>query len=223
MKEEIVSWLKSGCNLGKGVALYLQYGDNARFKKMLYLDPGKNFLKLKLLLCRLAGLEETNYSGAIREMERDRFREMYSFLSDRDCPNELKILAADKITTYWRIVELHEKIFRCGSVEDCLAVSFELVNTFIEDYRIKQELDYYKNHHGVLGKHRIFESQSRVDKMRKMSVKELIRKEKQLRDNIWRIKSEIAKGDKPYLLHDREQRLKEREKELELVTRMLDE
>ena len=94
MKEEIVSWLKSGCNLGKGVALYLQYGDNARFKKMLRLDPGKNFFKLKLLLCRLAGLEETNYSGAIREMERDRFREMYSFLSDRDCPNELKILAA---------------------------------------------------------------------------------------------------------------------------------
>ena len=202
-----MAWLKSGCNLGKGVALYLQYGDNTRFKKMLRLDPGKNFFKLKLLLCRLAGLEETNYSGAIREMERDRFREMYSFLSDRD----------------WRIVELHEKIFRCGSVEDCLAVSFELVNTFIEDYRIKQELDYYKNHHGVLGKHRIFESQSRVDKMRKMSVKELIRKEKQLRDNIWRIKSEIAKGDKPYLLHEREQRLKEREKELELVTRMLDE
>ena len=123
MKEEIVSWLKSGCNLGKGVALYLQYGDNARFKKMLRLDPGKNFFKLKLLLCRLAELEETNYSGAIREMERDRFREMYSFLSDRDCPNELKILAADKITTYWRIVELHEKIFRCGSVEDCLADS----------------------------------------------------------------------------------------------------
>ena len=58
-----MAWLKSGCNLGKGVALYLQYGDNTRFKKMLRLDPGKNFFKLKLLLCRLAGLEETNYSG----------------------------------------------------------------------------------------------------------------------------------------------------------------
>ena len=205
--------LHSTCNTG---IMYV-------LKRCCVLILERIFFKLKLLLCRLAGLEETNYSGAIREMERDRFREMYSFLSDRDCPNELKILAADKITTYWRIVELHEKIFRCGSVEDCLAVSFELVNTFIEDYRIKQELDYYKNHHGVLGKHRIFESQSRVDKMRKMSVKELIRKEKQLRDNIWRIKSEIAKGDKPYLLHEREQRLKEREKELELVTRMLDE
>jgi hypothetical protein len=83
MKEEIVSWLKSGCNLGKGVALYLQYGDNARFKKMLRLDPGKNFFKLKLLLCRLAGLEETNYSGAIREMERDRFFLVGSGLPER--------------------------------------------------------------------------------------------------------------------------------------------
>ena len=53
-----MAWLKSGCNLGKGVALYLQYGDNTRFKKMLRLDPGKNFFKLKLLLCRLAGLED---------------------------------------------------------------------------------------------------------------------------------------------------------------------
>ncbi|MFR7877936.1 MAG: hypothetical protein ACLU4J_16945 [Butyricimonas paravirosa] len=109
MKEEIVAWLKSGCNLGKGVALYLQYGDNARFKKMLRLDPGKNFLKLKLLLCRLAGLEETNYLGD-PEMERDRFREMYSFCQT-GLPERAKILAADKITTYWRIVELHEKIF----------------------------------------------------------------------------------------------------------------
>ncbi|MFR7811003.1 MAG: hypothetical protein ACLU4N_18045 [Butyricimonas faecihominis] len=142
--------------------------------------------KIKVVALPFSRVEETNYLGD-PEMERDRFREMYSFCQT-GLPERAKILAADKITTYWRIVELHEKIFRCGSVEDCLAVSFELVNTFIEDYRIKQELDYYKNHHGVLGKHRIFESQSRVDKMRKMSVKELIRKEKQLRDNIWRVK-----------------------------------
>lgn len=223
MKEIIISWLKGGCNLGKGVALYLQYGNNVRFKRVLRSNPEKHFLKLKLLLCRLAGVEETNYSGAVREMERDRFREMYSFLADRDCPNELKVLAADKITTYWRIVELHEKLFQCHSCEDCLSVSFDLVNTFIEDYTIKQELDYYKNHRGVLGRHRIFESQCRIDQVRKMSIKELIRKEKQLRDNIWRIKSEIAKGDKPYLLHERELRLREREKELEMVMKMLDE
>lgn len=223
MKEAVIAWLKEGCNLKRGVALYFQHGDNERFKTLLRSCPNRQVAKLKLLLCRMAGLEETNYSGVIREMERDRFREMYAFLSDRDCPNELKILAADKITTYWRIVELHDKLFTCDKNDVCLATAFELVNVFIEDYRIKQELDYYKTHHGILGKHGIFEVQNRVDQIRKMSVRELLRKEKQLRDNIWRIKSEIDKGDKPHLLSERESRLKSREDELRTVLRMLDE
>ena len=223
MKETVIAWLKEGCNLGKGVTLYIQYGDNEKFKRLLRWKPERYAAKLKLLLCRLAGLEETNYSGVVREMERDRFREMYAFLSDKDCPGELKILAADKITTYWRIVELHDKLYACHENDDCLAVAFELVNTFIEDYRIKQELDYYKQHKGILGKHRIFETQARIDRVRKMSVRELLRKEKQLRDNIWWIKSEIAKGDKPHLLAEREKRLEDRERELKDVLRMLDE
>lgn len=223
MKEDVIAWLKEGCNLKKGVALYLRHGNNDKFKILLRVHPERYAAKLKLLLCRMAGLEETNYSGAIRDMERDRFREMYAFLSDRDCPNELKILAADKITTYWRIVELHDKLFTCNKNDDCLATAFELVNVFIEDYRIKQELDYYKSHHGILGKHGIFEAQHRIDQVRKMSVRELLRKEKQLRDNIWRIKSEIEKGDKPHLLAERESRLKDRENELRTVLKMLDE
>lgn len=80
MKETVIAWLKEGCNLGKGVALYIQYGDNEKFKRLLRWKPERYAAKLKLLLCRLAGLEETNYSGVVREMERDRFREMYAFL-----------------------------------------------------------------------------------------------------------------------------------------------
>ena len=37
------------------------------------------------------------------------------------------------------------------------------------------------------------------------------------------IKSEIAKGDKPHLLAEREKRLEDRERELKDVLRMLDE
>lgn len=223
MREEIIGWLKEGCDIKKGVALYLKYGRNEKFKVLLLSGPERCSSRLKLLLCKVAGLEDTNYSGVVRKMDRDRFREMYAFLADWDCPGELKILAADKMTTYWRIVELHEKLYACHKNDDCLAVAFELVNTFIEDYRIKQELDYYKQHKGILGKHRIFETQARIDRVRKMSVRELLRKDKQLRDNIWRIKSEIAKGDKPHLLAEREKRLEDRERELKDVLRMLDE
>ncbi|MFR4036498.1 MAG: hypothetical protein ACLTZT_01105 [Butyricimonas faecalis] len=73
-----------------------------------------------------------------------------------------------------------------------MAVAFELVNTFIEGLPDKAELDYYKQHKGFLRKHRIFETQARIDRVRKMSVRELLRKEKQLRDN-WRIKSRLPR------------------------------
>lgn len=223
MREKIITWLKEKCDTLKGLALYLRYGDNERFKVLLLREPARNVYKLKLLLCRLAGLNETNYSSAIHQVERDKFREMYPFIAHINCPNELKILASDKITTYWKIVDLHEKLFNCDKNEDCRNTVAELVNVFIEDQEIKQELDYYKQHGGILGHHRIFETVKKIDEIRKMSIKELIKREQNLRENIWRIRSEIAKGDKPHLLFEREKRLREREKELEIVLNILGE
>lgn len=222
MKEEIISWIKEGCDIQRGVALYLRHGDNDRFKKLLSINPEKHLQKLRLLLTRLAGVKSADYSEVFREQEQDRFRKMYPYLSDRDCPIELKALAADKISTYWKCVELHAKLFECHKNVDCRDVAMELVHTFIEDQSIKRELDYYKNHRGMLGDHRIFDSQKRITQIRGMSIRELVRKERQLKDNIWRINNEIAKGDKPHLLHERQARLAEKEAELKLVEKMLD-
>ena len=75
----------------------------------------------------------------------------------------------------------------------------------------------------MLGRHPIFNQNRRVEEIRRMSVRDLVKREKQLRDNIWRIKSEMAKNDKPHLDCERKQRLLERENELSLVLKMLDE
>ena len=222
-RKEIIEWLKEGCNIGKGVALYLKHGDNRRFKALLSLHRNRYKERLKLLLSRVAEVKISDYSGAGREKESDKFRKMYSFLADRDCPAELKILASDKITTYWTCVELHEKLFSCHKNEECLLVVRELVNTFIEDQTIKRELDYYKQHKWILGEHRIFERLKAIKRIRSMGVKELFKKERQLRENIWRIKAEIAKGDKPHLFSDREQRLQEKLDELAMVEKRLNE
>lgn len=216
-REEIISWMSAGCDVTTGVTLYSHYGDNIRFKLLLSLDPRPHILKLRFLLSRIAGVKSTDYSSAVREMERDKFRQMYPFLADRNCPMELKVLAADKITTYWQCVDLHEQLFSCHTNKDCRDTAALLVQTFIEDRLIKHELEYYKQHHGVLGEHPIFAEQQRISNIRKMSLRELLRKEKQLRDNIWRIKSELRKGNKPHLQHERERRLEEKRHELELV------
>lgn len=221
--EEIIEWFKEGCNIGTGVALYLKHGENRRFKALLSLRPAVYQERLKLLLSRFANVKISCYSGIEREKEGDKFRQMYPFLSDRDCPVELKILAADKITTYWICVELHGKLFSCHKNSECLDVVRDLVNTCIEDQAIKRELDYYKQYRGLLGEHRIFNRLRTIEKIRSMGIKELVRKEMQLRENIWRIRSEIAKGDKPHLLSDREKRLQEKLDELAMVEKRLNE
>lgn len=217
LREEIISWMRSGCDIATGVTLYSRYGNNLRFKLLLSQNPGAYASVLRLTLSKMAGINSSGYSGAVRELERDRFRRMYPFLSDRNCPMELKALAADKITTYWQCVDLHEQLFLCHKNGECRDTAALLVNTFIEDRLIKRELEYYKQHRGILGEHRIFAEQRKISDIRRMPLRELLRKEKQLRDNIWRIRSEIARGDKPHLLHERERRLEEKKRELDLV------
>lgn len=221
MFEKVSSWLKDGCKLQEGLTLYLEYGDNEEFKVLAKRHPESCRNRIKFLLCALAGIQIKNYSSLERKSERDKFRALYPFLSDRNIPNEIKILASDKISTYWRMVELHNELFACHKNSDCVRVARELVDVFIEDESIKKELNHYRDYKKVLGQHRVFKQSQAIDSIRRMSLKELFRKEKQLRDNIWRIKSEIAKNDKPQLLTERLKRLEDRERELEIVIKMI--
>ena len=216
-REEILEWMQKGCDINTGVTLYSRYGDNYRFKVILYINPLHCKERLRLLLTKIAGVKSTDYSTVVRDQQRDSFREEYPFLAEPNCPMELKALAADKITAYWKCVDLHAHLFDCHKNEACRDTASALVHTFIEDQLIKRELDYYKNHKGILGEHPIFAEQRKISAIRHLSVRELIKKEQQLRDNIWRIKDELSKPDKPHLTHKRQQRLAKKQQELELV------
>ena len=95
----------------------------------------------------------------------------------------------------------------------------------MENYRqnrkILSEFAYYREHRKCLGKHEVFASMKRLEKLRGMSVVELVKRQRNLAGAIWRIRSEIRKGDKPHLLAEREARLKEKELELSEVNRLI--
>ncbi len=55
-----------------------------------------------------------------------------------------------------------------------------------------------------------------------LPVKELVRRQQQVQNNIWRVKSELAKGDKPHLDVVRRERLAGYEKELADINRLLE-
>ena len=120
---------------------------------------------------------------------------------------ELEALASRKFTKYRAYVRLHRQLRDCESLEDCARVAGELVDNYIDNRLIWQELTWYKEHGSLLGKHPAFAEFRRRRELNSLPVKELVKRQRQVEMNIWRVKSELAKGDKPHLDATRRVRL----------------
>lgn len=269
MKKQILTWIKSGAPLAKGIKLFGEYGDNPHFHHLCSLNPVGNREMLNYLLGKLIGIGEDEFKNLVgtekpeispkkvvkkiltkktsqkKQVKKDlpkidkvkktlsendkvilskskketkKFREDWTFLSKPNCPNELKILAADKITAWKNYTDKHPELFEG---KDNYATAKYIVDNFKENRAIYEELNYYKEHGKILGKHQIFAHLEKLKGFKKLNIRELLETEKKLEQNIWRIESEIKKADKPHLLADREKSLKIKQSELVEIKRQL--
>lgn len=222
MQKEILKWLQSGADALQGVGLLEKYATNLFLVRLVKSNPTKNSLLIKDSLCRLAKIDLTKVvNKPSREIARIGFRDEFPFLDSPTCPFELKALVTDKFTSFYRYKELHRKLSDCTSLEECYDTASELLASYRDNRAIYAELNYYKQHKLVLGKHQVFKHFNNLKQLREMSLRDLIEKERKLLHNIWRIESEIAKNDKPELLEDRKQRLDQKRNELAEVQRLL--
>lgn len=150
-----------------------------------------------------------------------RLREEFTFLNEPDTPMELQALVTRRISAYQEYRRLWWKLFECKSPDECAAVAGKLIEAFLDNRASFDELKHYQEHHEVLGKHPIFSERKRNEELRGMSVRELIRRQEKVKDNIWRVKSEMKKNDKPHLEEKRRQRLRDYERELAELNRLL--
>ena len=216
---EIRAWLRAGAEVTAGLLLFSQFSNNARFAALVRITPAKYRPLLLEKLCTLAGI--TPPSEEARPARR-RFRDDFPFLRDPDCPPELKILAADKITAHDRYIQAHERLFDCTTLDECYTTAGEAVENFLENRAIFQELDYYREHGAILGKHRIFEYLRHRQQLHGLNIVELLAEQRRLRSAIWRINDEIKKGTKPYLQAEREKRRHQKETLLAEVDKLID-
>lgn len=216
---EVSKWLNSGAEVHEGLRLLSIYAPNQHVARLVELNPARFKKTLVMALSRFADIRIDVGGHAARP--RSQFRENWPFLSEPSCPPELKILAADTLTAYYNYCELHEKLFECIDEKEC----FETAKNLLENYRqnriIRSEFAWYKEHGTILGKHPIFKESQMLQSYREMTDFELFSNQKRLEGAVWRIKSEIAKGDKPHLLPEREERLKRKQRELDAVTSMI--
>jgi hypothetical protein len=73
----------------------------------------------------------------------------------------------------------------------------------------------------LLGLHPIFKTLNKLNDLRQLNVIQLIKKQQSIEHNIWRIKSELCKGDKPHLNKTRNERLQEKNIELNEINRLI--
>ena len=152
-----------------------------------------------------------------------RLREEVPFLASPTCPMELKALVTDRISAYHEYRETYSELHTAATPDECAAVARRMVNAFIENRRIWNELNYYQEHKRILGHHPIFRQFSNLKILRSMSIKDLIRREERVKKNIWRVQSEINKGDKPALEMARKDKIRGYQAELAEIQRLLGE
>lgn len=167
--------------------------------------------------------QASHAQGPDKSREREKLRKDFPFLGSPDCPMELKALVTDRISSYHRYQDTWPKLFTASTPEECAAVAGRVVNAYIDNRRTWEELNYYQEHHRVLGHHPIFRQFSNMRKLRTLPLRDLLRREQQVKNNIWRVESELKKGKKPDLEQTRRDRLRGYQAELAEIRRLLDE
>jgi hypothetical protein len=150
-----------------------------------------------------------------------KLREEFPFLNDPSCPNELKILVSDKISAYYNYCNGHERLFNSPTEGDIFLASRDVVENFILNRIIFEELNYYKKNKKLLMKHAIFDLMKRETEIVKMKVPDLIQLSKQLVMNIWRNQKLINKEPGSEFTKERIERVKKYEFEASVVNRLL--
>lgn len=218
MIDRVRSWLDSDRCPQEGVRLMQEAGASSLTLRMIRANPKGSVRLMAHWLCRFFSLPYRPEPTRPKS-----FRQEFPFLGEASCPTELQALASIKMTRYHAYVNLHSKLTDCRSLKECAAVSRELINSYLENRAIWEELNYYKEHRSLLGNHPVFAAFRRRKELLSCSLRELLQRQRRLRANIWRVKDELKKGDKPHLEIERCTRLKILEAELAEVNRLLDE
>lgn len=215
---EVDRWLGSGAGAREGLRLLSKYAPNGTIERLVTAYQERfGFLLVRALKPFASGGMKEVSSQSVRK-----FREEWPFLSSPDCPMELKILASDKITAYQNYVSAHSALASCTTLEECFETAKKVIENYRQNRKILSEFAYFQEHGVCLGKHPIFKETRRISEIRSMNILQLVRMKKNLEGAIWRAKNEMAKGDRPHLDSERQERIDSKTRQLRKVERLIE-
>lgn len=155
------------------------------------------------------------------DIVKKKLRDEFPFLSDKNCPDAFKILVADMLTAHENYVKSHDKLYNVKDEKEAFDVADKLVDNYLENQAIWEELNHYKATGKILGKHPYFEEQNRRKELTAMSVPDLIKLKQNFEMNLWRNKKKLEDDPKPHLLKGRQAKIETYERDLKIVKSLL--
>ena len=167
--------------------------------------------------------EKVKFIAEIPEQVRKaiRLRDQFPFLAEADCPDEFKILVHDMISAYANYVEGHSRLFEATTVEELQEIAADVVEDYLENHLIWDELNHFKETGKILGKHEIFATTDRMLEIRNMTTAEHTKLHNSLKSNISKTKKLVEKDPEHKNTAERKQSIARWEVELEEVKRIL--
>lgn len=215
---EIEKWLKEGADVREGLRLLSIYRPNPWLSALVERSPAR----YGYLLRKVLGSTGREAAGDIVS-RRHALRDDWPFLAEPDCPPELKILAADKITAMRGFAAAHEELYSCTSAEEAYETAKKCILFYCQNRKIVSEFAYYKEHRSPLGEHGIFSEMRHIRELRSAGILELVRRQKNLRSSMNKLKAKLRSGDRPDLEISRAELLSAKERELAEVEQLIDE
>ena len=107
-----------------------------------------------------------------------RFREKYTFLNSPDCPDVLKVLVADMFTAYGNYKTAFAQLQVLGDAESAAAAAEceKVVEEYLKNREIWEELEYYRENGVILGKAAKFRELEVAEDLTKLTDIELMKK-----------------------------------------------
>ncbi|MFZ4546815.1 MAG: hypothetical protein ACOYN4_05250 [Bacteroidales bacterium] len=150
-----------------------------------------------------------------------RLRDDFPFLASADCPDEFKILVHDMLSAYSNYIDAHKRLFDATTGDELQEIASAVVEGYLENRQIWDELNHYKLTGKILGKHVIFSTTDRMLEIRNMTTAELVKLQKSLMNNIARYKKTVKDHPEHKNTQSRKQNIAKWEVELVTVNSLL--
>ncbi|MES2798088.1 MAG: hypothetical protein V4683_19120, partial [Bacteroidota bacterium] len=174
--------------------------------------------------------DELEILKSLPKIDAKSIRVEFPFLNDKNCPDEFKILIADKITAWNSYLEFQDKIKKAESGEEPQSnevleiLAKEAIQSFDENQKIYDELNAYQTTGKVLGLHPIFKKLQLTREVEEMTADELVKYKGSSAKYFSVNKTAFAKAVKAKDTVKQEEinsRVTEREQKLDLVNKKL--